>query len=40
MVKPHDFGSSRGMDLDRLNQLSDELEVEDYLRKAGRDAAS
>lgn len=40
VVRPHDFGSSRGIDLDRLNQLSDELEVEDYMRKAGQDAAS
>ena len=38
MVRPHDFGASRaGLDLDRLNQLVDELEVEDYLRKAAKD---
>lgn len=36
-VRPHDFGLSAGIDLDRLNQLVDELEVEDYLRKARRD---
>ena len=40
VVKPHDFGASRGIDPDRMNQLSDELEVKDYLRKAGRNAAS
>ena len=39
-VKPHDFGASRGIDFDRLNQLCDALEVEDYLRKDARDAAS
>jgi hypothetical protein len=38
VVRPHDFGSSRaGLDMDRLNQLVDELEVEDYLRKAAKD---
>ena len=36
-VRPHDFGASRGIDLDRLNQLVDELETEDYVRKARRD---
>lgn len=36
-VRPHDFGLSAGIDLDRLDQLVDELEVEDYLRKARRD---
>ena len=36
-VRPHDFGPARGVDLDRLNQLADELEVEDYLTKARRD---
>jgi len=40
VVRPHDFGASRGLDFDRLNQLVDELEVEDYLRKAAQDAAS
>ena len=39
-VRPHDFGASPGVDLDRLNQLSDELEVEDYLRKAIKDGSS
>lgn len=33
-VRPHDFGPSPALDFDRLNQLVDELEVEDYLRKA------
>jgi len=38
IVRPHDFGSSRaGLDMDRLNQLVDELAVEDYLRKAAKD---
>ena len=36
-VRPHDFGRAPGLDLDRLNQLADELEVEDYLRKAAKD---
>ncbi len=38
MVRPHDFGSTRaGLDPDRMNQLVDELEVEEYLRKAAKD---
>ena len=37
-VRPHDFGAMRaGLDMDRMNQLVDELEVEDYLRKAAKD---
>ena len=37
-VRPHDFGVARaGLDMDRLNQLVDELAVEDYLRKAAKD---
>lgn len=36
-VRPHDFGSSPGLDMDRLNQLADELQVEDHLRRAARD---
>jgi len=37
-VRPHDFGEARaGLDMDRLNQLVDELAVEDYLRKAAKD---
>jgi hypothetical protein len=39
VVRPHDFGSMHGVDMDRLNQLVDELEVEDYLRKASNDSA-
>jgi hypothetical protein len=31
VVRPHDFGASRGTDLDRLNQLVDELDAEKYL---------
>ena len=37
VVRPHDFGMRPGIDMDRLNQLVDELEVEDYLRKARKD---
>jgi hypothetical protein len=38
VVRPHDFGRTLGgVDPDRLNQLADELEVEEYLRKAARD---
>ena len=37
IVRPHDFGRNPGIDLNRLNQLVDELEVEDYLRKAAKD---
>ena len=37
IVRPHDFGCKPGIDLNRLNQLVDELEVEDYLRKAAKD---
>jgi hypothetical protein len=35
-VRPHDFGASPGIDLDRLNQLVDEVEVQDYQRKAAK----
>jgi len=37
-VRPHDFGSMHEVDMERLNQLVDELEVEDYLRKARNDS--
>ncbi len=41
VVRPHDFGASRpGLDLDRLNQLVDELEVEDYLKDEAKDDSS
>ena len=36
-VRPHDFGASPGIDLDRLNQLADELETEEYVKNASRD---
>jgi hypothetical protein len=37
-VRPHDFGATpAGLDLGRLNQLVDELEVEDYLGKEAND---
>lgn len=35
-VEPHNFGFQRGADLDRLNQLADELEAEEHARKMGR----
>jgi len=34
VVKPHAFGVRPGVDLDRVNQLADELEVEELARKA------
>ena len=37
VVRPHDFGASPGIDMDRLNQLADELETEEYVTKARRD---
>jgi hypothetical protein len=38
VVRPHNFGALRpGLDPNRMNQLVDELEVEDYLRKAAQD---
>ena len=40
VVRPHDFGNSPGIDLDRMNQLVDELEVEDFQRKAAKDDSS
>ena len=40
IVRPHDFGASPGIDMDRLNQLVDELEVEEYLRKATKDGST
>jgi len=35
-VEPHDFGFRPGVDLDRLNQLVDELDAEEAARKLGR----
>jgi hypothetical protein len=35
-VEPHRFGIRPGTDLDRLNQLADELEAEEAARKLGR----
>lgn len=35
-VEPHDFGFRAGVDLDRLNQLADELEAEESARKLAR----
>ena len=32
-VEPHPFGFKAGIDTDRLNQLVDELEVEEFARK-------
>lgn len=40
-VRPHDFGATpAGLDLGRLNQLVDELEIGDYLGKAADDDSS
>jgi hypothetical protein len=35
-VRPHDFGVKPGVDLDRMNQLVDELESHETARKLGR----
>ena len=35
-VEPHPFGFKAGIDTDRLNQLVDELEVEEFARKLHR----
>ena len=35
-VRPHAFGFRPGVDLDRLNQLVDELDVEERARTLGR----
>jgi hypothetical protein len=35
-VEPHAFGFRPGIDLDRMNQLVDELEAEGAARKLGR----
>jgi len=35
-VEPHALGIPAGVDLDKMNQLLDQLEVEDYIRKFGR----
>lgn len=35
-VRPHPFGFKVGVDLDRMNQLADELESGDAARKLGR----
>jgi len=35
-VRPHAFGFKPGVDLDRLNQLVDEMEVEEASRKLRR----
>jgi hypothetical protein len=35
-VRPHAFGVRAGVDLDRMNQLVDELEAETTARKLGR----
>lgn len=32
-TRPHDFDFKPGVDLDRLNQLADELEVEEFRKK-------
>ena len=35
-VEPHPCGFKPGIDLDKLGQLADELEVEEYRRKLAR----
>lgn len=35
-VEPHAFGFKPGIDLDRINQLVDELEAEEGARRLGR----
>lgn len=40
VVEPHSFGFKSGIDRDRMNQLVDELEVEEYFRKRQRDDPS
>lgn len=35
-VQPHSFGFKPGVDLDRMNQLADELEAEEAARKLSR----
>ena len=35
-VRPHAFGFKPGIDLDRVNQLADELESEETARKLAR----
>jgi hypothetical protein len=35
-VEPHPFGVKPGIDLDRMNQLVDELEAEEVARKLAR----
>jgi hypothetical protein len=38
MIRPHDFGAVKtSLDLNRMNQLSDELAVEDYLGQVAKD---
>ncbi len=32
-VEPHHFGSRPGLDLDKVGQLLDQLEAEEYLKK-------
>jgi hypothetical protein len=34
-VKPHDFGFRPGIDLDKMNQLADQLEAGESSRKLG-----
>jgi len=36
VVRPHAFGFKPGIDLDRLNQLVDELEVAEVTRRFGK----
>ena len=40
VTRPMPLGLRPGFDPDRMNQLVDELEVEDYLRKAAEDGSA
>jgi hypothetical protein len=38
-VQPHHFGFKSGIDLNKMNQLVDELEVDEVAKKLARDAS-
>ena len=40
VTRPMALGLRPGLDPDRMNQLVDELEVQDYLRKAAKDGSA
>ena len=39
-VRPHSFGFRPGIDLDKLNQLADELEVEEAAKSVRADSSA